>query len=145
MQRPHSKCCPLKAELILQASLDLTAGHFLGFFARTGASRRFISCINAANQRNKPALFIASCRAGPGGMLRAISMARSAFVSQSVFGFVFPVKRRPHAVTRRAFDLRKFACTRQRLTNGSGSLPELVGQFADAVDRDGDLVDLVFH
>ncbi len=132
-------------EPIQRNSLDLTIGHFLGFFPRTGASRRFISCINAANQRNKPALFIASCRAGPGGMLRAISMARSAFVSQSVFGFVFPVKRRPHAVTRRAFDFREFACTRQRLTNGSRSLPELVGQFADAVDRDGDFVDLIFH
>jgi hypothetical protein len=42
---------------------------------------------------------MASCRAGPGGMLRAISMARSAFASQWVFEpEFFLVKKRPHIV-----------------------------------------------
>jgi hypothetical protein len=118
----------------------------LGVFPRTGFSRLFISCINAAKRRNKPALFMASCRAGPGGMLRAISIARSAFASQWVFGSVFfPLKKRPYIVTRSAIDPGKVVWKGQRLTKGSASLPEFVGQFADALDGDGDLVDRFFH
>ena len=93
-----TRCCAVK----------ITVFNLLGFFPRTGFSRFFISCINAAKQRNKPALFMASYRAGPGGMLRAISIARSTFASQCVFESEFVlVKKRPHIVTRPPIDLGK--------------------------------------
>jgi len=77
-------------------AVRITNFNLLGFFPRTGFSRFVISCINAAKRRNKPALFMASYRAGPGGMLRAISIARSAFASQWVLGpESLLVKKRP--------------------------------------------------
>ena len=89
-------------------AVKITAFNLLGFFPRTGFSRFLISCINAAKQRNKPALFMASYRAGPGCMLRAFSIARSAFASQWVFeSEFFLVKKRPHITTRLPIDLGK--------------------------------------